>query len=119
MSISALTQDDALSLARQIPVDGVRLLGVDYDWGPPVSGRFDTDYLNVWAGVSGQPSGNLFLQGQRVDGSWDLELPFQIVGPVQGEGRAVVTMYSLSVGSQSHFPQQSVLPLSLPPAAPA
>lgn len=109
MSIYALTQDDALSLARQIPVDGVRLLAVDCNWGPPVSGRFDTDYLNVWAAVSGQPEGTLFLQGQRVGGSWDLELPFQPVGPVQAEGSATVTVYSLTVGSQSQFPQQCVL----------
>lgn len=109
MSIYALSGSDATSLAQQIPVDGVRLLGVDYNWGAPVSGRFDTDYLNVWAGVSGQPSGSLFLQGQGVNGSWDLELPFEVQGPVQGEGSAVVTVYSLSVGNQNQFPQQFVL----------
>lgn len=109
MSIYAITQEDAITLAQQVPVNGVQLLGLDCNWGPPVSGRFDTDYLNVWAGVSGQTSGNLFLQGQGVGGSWDLELPFQVVGPVQGEGSAVVTVYSLAVGSQYQFPQQFVL----------
>ena len=109
MSIYALTQDDAISLARQVPVDGVLLLAVDYNWGPPISGRFDTDYLNVWAAVSGQPSGSLFLQGQGVDGAWDLELPFQPVGQVQGEGSGTVTVFSLQAGEQSQFPQQFVL----------
>jgi hypothetical protein len=113
MSIYALTQDDALSLARQLPVDGVRLLALDYNWGPPISGRFDTDYLNVWAGVSGQPEGTLFLQGQGVNGSWDVELPFQPVGIVPGQGGAAVTVYSLAVGSQYQFPQQFVLRFDL------
>jgi hypothetical protein len=109
MSVYALTQADADALAQQIPVDGVRLLGLDYNWGPPVGGRFDTDYLNVFAGVAGELPGTLYLQGQGVGGAWDLELPFERVGTVQGEGNAVVTVYALSVGQQSQFPQQFVL----------
>jgi hypothetical protein len=110
MSVYALTQADVQALAMQIPVDGVQLLGVDYNWGPPVSGRFDTDYLTVLAGVSGGLAGTLYLQGQGVDGSWDLELPFEEAGMVRGSGQNVEVMaYTLSVGQQSQFPQQFVL----------
>jgi hypothetical protein len=110
MSVYALTQADADALAQQIPVSGVQLLGLDYNWGPPVSGRFDTDYLTVLAGVSGGLSGTLYLQGQGTDGSWNLELPFEPVGMVRGAGESVeVMVYALSVGQQSQFPQQFVL----------
>jgi hypothetical protein len=27
----------------------VLLVAIDYNWGPPVSGRFDVDFLQVWA----------------------------------------------------------------------
>ncbi|HET7460021.1 MAG TPA: hypothetical protein VFJ82_02190 [Longimicrobium sp.] len=109
MSIQALTQDDALSLARQSSVDGVRLLALDYNWGPPVSGRYDSDYLNVWGVVPGEADGALFLYGQQVNGGWDLNLPFQRVEVVQDRDGRPVTLFALSEGSQNQFPTQFVL----------
>ena len=29
--------------------DPVALVAIDYNWGPPVSGRFDVDFLQIWA----------------------------------------------------------------------
>jgi hypothetical protein len=34
------------SIAPKIPVV---LVALDYNWGPPVSGRFDTDFVQIWA----------------------------------------------------------------------
>ena len=34
------------SIAAKTPV---AMVALDYNWGPPVSGRFDTDFVQIWA----------------------------------------------------------------------
>jgi hypothetical protein len=79
----------------------VILIAVDGNWGPPVSGRFDTDFLNIWAVV--MEKGNLVLQGAR-DGAWNIELPFESMEKV-GE----LKLYKLHLSGQSGFPNEFVV----------
>ena len=42
----------------------VRLAAIDYNWGPPISGRFDSDFTQVWAVVnSAVRPANVMLYG--------------------------------------------------------
>jgi hypothetical protein len=34
------------NLSTKIPV---LFVAIDYNWGPPISGRFDVDFLQIWA----------------------------------------------------------------------
>ena len=42
MDVPLMTPDEALALAKQVARDTVQLVAVQYNWGPPVSGRFET-----------------------------------------------------------------------------
>jgi hypothetical protein len=47
-----ITEQNAIDLleqrAKPMPV---QLVAIDYNWGPPVSGRFDNDFCQIWAAV--------------------------------------------------------------------
>lgn len=48
-----LTEANVLDILEQT-IDRrkpVSLVALDYNWGPPVSGRFDTDFVQIWAAV--------------------------------------------------------------------
>ncbi|MGK3958974.1 hypothetical protein WMF38_38695 [Sorangium sp. So ce118] len=108
MMITALTQDHALSLARQRPLASVELVAVDYNWGPPISGRYDSDYLNLWAVVGGDMEGTLYLQGQEMDGEWSINAPFKFIQTVQGHD-SLLRFHALKLESMSQFPREFVL----------
>lgn len=46
-----LSEENAIDLLEQTvsPMVAVALVAVDYNWGAPVSGRFDSDFLQIWA----------------------------------------------------------------------
>ena len=107
MPVRALTGDDALTLAKQTVRGTVCLLAVEYNWGPPVSGRFDTDFLNVWAAVSaGVGAGSLFCRVGALTVSGP-STPFERT--VARLGDADYGFFSLALQSQSLFPTDFVL----------
>lgn len=46
-----LTESDVIDLLTPSLTSNepVLMVAVDYNWGPPISGRFDVDFLQVWA----------------------------------------------------------------------
>jgi hypothetical protein len=85
MAVQALTADEAMALATQLFLDdAVALIAVEYNWGPPISGRFDEDFLHLYAATNGETQvGDLYLQG-RGDGDqhWSINEPFQFLTTV-------------------------------------
>lgn len=49
-TLNALEVADILRSSRSTPP--VCLVALDCNWGPPVSGHFDTDFLQVWAAAA-------------------------------------------------------------------
>lgn len=62
----------------------VRLAAIDYNWGPPISGRFDSDFTQVWAVVkSAVHPANVMLYGLFGNTWMDAPGPFekrQVIG---------------------------------------
>jgi hypothetical protein len=51
MNSYTLTEANVLDIlgsgpGRNVPI---WLVALDYNWGPPISGRFETDFLQIWA----------------------------------------------------------------------
>jgi hypothetical protein len=110
MPVRALNGDDALALAKQTAHGTVHLVAVEYHWGARRAGRFNTDFLNIWAAVSaGVGAGSLFLQGQRTNGEWSFNIPFDQTARITTVGGAEYAFFSLALQSQSVFPTAFVL----------
>jgi hypothetical protein len=110
MSIRALTGDDALALAKQTAGGTIHLVAVEYNWGAPVSGRYDTDFFNIWAAVSANVGmGTLFLQGRAANGEWSINTPFERTGSFTTPSGAAFGFFSLALQSQTMFPTEFVL----------
>ena len=112
MTIYALTEEHALALAEQkhIRINSVSLTAIDYNWGPPVSGRTDTDWMHIWACWAGDPeSGLLYLQGTQWDNKWDINIPFRVVDTIAHRHLSpdIVTLFYLDV--KMPFPNEFVL----------
>jgi hypothetical protein len=81
-----LTQSDVVDILDQTRHQTpVHLVAVDYNWGPPVSGRFDTDFIQIWAVVQKdvQPRSVRLLKLNRQVGQsppdWSNQLEFERV----------------------------------------
>jgi hypothetical protein len=114
MAIYAMTEEHALTLAAQKPIgiNNISLTAIDYNWGPPVSGRFDSDWMHIWACWAGEPdSGLLYLQATQWDNKWDINIPFRVVGTVAHRYLSpnIVTLFYLDV--KSPYPSEFVLRL--------
>lgn len=111
MPVYALTKEQAIALAAQkgLRGEGVGLTAIDYNWGPPVSGRFDSDWMHVWACWAGDPeSGSMHLQGTQWDDDWALDSLFEIVGTVlHRRMSSALTLFHLDL--KGPFPTEFVL----------
>lgn len=61
----------------------VVLVALDYNWGPPVSGRFDTDFVQIWAAARKdlQPREvKLLMTSYWQPQSWTEHLSFKHLG---------------------------------------
>jgi hypothetical protein len=108
--IHALTAVEALTLAQQTARGEVRLIAAEYNWGPPISGRFDTDFMHIWAAAR-VGTGSLFLHGQRTNGDWSIDIPFERAASFTTPDHVDYDFYSLTLGSPQDFPTQFVLRL--------
>lgn len=111
MSVYALSQNDVEALAAQTAQGMVHLIAVDYNWGPPIPGRFDTDFLRIWAVAQGDGStGAVFLQGAQ-QGKWSINtrLGFQRVLSAPTQSPSTYGLYFLELGSSYGFPDEFVI----------
>jgi len=48
-----LKESDAVDILKSMPKthEKVRFVCIDYNWGPPISGRYDKDFLQLWVAV--------------------------------------------------------------------
>lgn len=113
MDINILTKKEAISLAKQqfCVKKNIKLVAMDYNWGPPISGRFDKDRMNFWAKVKTHEKGKLFLQGKSHEFIWNINIEFKQVDCfVEKNSSDEFMLYKLSLGeSQSSFPVEFVL----------
>ena len=109
MEIQALTTEEALALARQVAHAPVQLIAVEYNWGPPVSGRFDDDFLHLWAAAYASPPSAVFLHGERSNGTWSIDLPLAKLAAFGSATGAAYEFFGLSLRAQHDFPRQFVL----------
>ena len=83
MQSFTITEVDALDIARQsvAPSAATQLVAVDYNWGPPVSGRFDSDFLQIWAAARTAlgPRAVRLRGTYGPGGSWSNALSFRYV----------------------------------------
>lgn len=85
------------TIARNTPV---ALVALDYNWGPPVSGRFDTDFVQIWAAARTdvRPRAvKLLLRRPWESEKWD-EMPFQLMRECEHHG-----LYFVDAGLLSEF----------------
>jgi hypothetical protein len=102
-TLNARDVADILKSIRSTPPVG--LVALDCNWGPPVSGRFDTDFLQVWAAAatSLKPK-RVSLRGARDNSEWNIEVD---LNPVSTEGE--MHLFFAALGSQYEFPNQFVI----------
>ncbi len=102
-TLNARDVADILKSIRSRPP--VCLVALDCNWGPPVSGRFDTDFLQVWAAAaSSLKPKRVSLVGARDDSEWNIEVDLD---PVSTEGE--MQLYFAALNSQYEFPNQFVI----------
>jgi len=83
----------------------VCLVALDCNWGPPVSGRSDTDFLQVWAAAATRlKPKRVSLLGARDDSEWNIKVD---LAPVSTVGE--MELFSAALGSQYEFPNQFVI----------
>jgi hypothetical protein len=87
----------------------VQLIALQYNWGPPTSGRFDQDFLQLWAAAPALPPSAVFVHGERSDGSWTLDLPLAQLAAFSSPRDVAYHLFGLSLRAQLEFPRQFVL----------
>jgi hypothetical protein len=94
------------AIAGAMPgVPPVCLVALDSNWGAPVSGRFDTDFLQVWAAADSRlKPQQVSLSGARNNSGWDIHADFELVSTV-GDRQ----LYYLAFSSQYQFPSEFVI----------
>ena len=102
-TLNAQDVADILKSTRSTPP--VCLVALDCNWGPPVSGRFDSDFLQVWAGAdTNLKPKRVSLLGARDNLEWNIEVnldPVSTVGKMQ--------LFFVALGSQLEFPNRFVI----------
>jgi len=104
----------------------VKMVAVDYNWGPPISGRYDHDFLRCWVVTHSKFNSidqehqeeRVFLHFrgvgsvQNVD-AW-LNRDFQSVGsPLQLEGMGVLKLWCFEPQSPLEYPIEFVFKMTV------
>ncbi len=98
-----LDANAAAAIAATMKNSPVSLAALDCNWGPPVSGRFDTDFLQAWAcAQTALKPKSVTLEGAKDDSDWNIRGDFS---PVQAVGDLTLYFLSMSYG----FPNQFVI----------
>ncbi len=98
MSVELFTQKDVEAIAVQMvaPLPPVAVVAVQYNWGPPVPGRFEADFLEIWVAAAGERPGEVALHGAR-EGRWGIEKELAFRSTVMGE-EGPLSLYCLTDG---------------------
>jgi hypothetical protein len=95
------------------PTPPVCLVALDCNWGPPVSGRFDTDFLQVWAAADTRlKPKRVCLVGARDNSGWNIKLDLAPVSTIRVNtpvGEKEMELYFAALHSQHDFPNQFVI----------
>jgi hypothetical protein len=110
--MNALLSDEVVAaLARVKKSDApVALAAVDGNWGAPISGRANTDFLNIWVIAKADCAGKVYVYGAR-SGTWNISdaLTYQ---EDLGDGYGLFKFTSLS---QWQFPDEFVIRFDINP----
>jgi hypothetical protein len=110
MAVYALTDDQVVALAKQKARGDIRFIAIDYNWGPPVSGRFDTDWMRLWAVTKATLAGGiLYLQGTKSANKWDINAAFTSIADITNKNNTQYCLYHLELSGQYEFPVEFVL----------
>jgi hypothetical protein len=93
----------ALSHVKKSDVP-VMLAAVDGNWGAPVSGRADTDFLNIWVIAKADSSGKVYVYGAR-SGNWNISAAMTYQEDL-GDGYGLFKFTALS---QYQFPDEFII----------
>jgi hypothetical protein len=78
-----LTESSVVDILSQNPSTNgpVLFVAIDYNWGPPVGGRFDEDFLQLWAAVKTEIGAKTvrLLGNYGLNWTWVDDLQFQHV----------------------------------------
>jgi len=81
-----ISEEIAIAIARGIPktAEKIRFIAIDYNWGPPVSGRHDKDFLQIWAiaRTASQPKQVSLLGAYMGEKNWNVLIKFEHVKKV-------------------------------------
>ena len=101
MAVYALTSDQVVALAKQKARGDIRFIAIDYNWGPPVSGRFDTDWMRLWAVTKATLAGGiLYLQGTKSANKWDINAAFTFIADIANKNNTQYCLYHLELSGQ-------------------
>jgi hypothetical protein len=93
----------ALKKAKSLSDDcRVLLVCADGLWGPPISGRFDSDSFDIWAVTRAKDFGSVYLQGCHYD-QWNIDKQFE------QKKIGSYTLHHLEVLGQDYYPKDFVL----------
>lgn len=104
-----LNKELALLLAKNFVKNSdlmVDLVATEYNWGPPVSGRVDEDFLSIWI-VAKQAEGIAFLQGAK-NGNWEINLPFDFIENFT-VNEHIYSFFEIIINNPFHFPDEFVI----------
>ncbi len=106
MQLFTLDQQDVTDILKSLRSNPpVVLAALDCNWGAPVPGRFDTDFLNVWAAAATSIGPRrVTLYGTHSGSAWDVQADLERVSTVGG-----MELYSVSLASQTEFPREFVI----------
>ncbi|MDR0567789.1 MAG: CBM21 domain-containing protein [Spirochaetaceae bacterium] len=85
----------------------VRLLAADGNWGPPNSGRVDTDFFNIWAMTFKEAGAEVMLQAARF-GNWNIYKHFELTDVTEN-----LHIYRLRLNGQFEYPDEFVIRLNI------
>jgi hypothetical protein len=105
-NLFTLSAHDVADIVKSFSgVPAVCLVALDCNWGPPVSGRFDTDFLQVWAAAKNslKPK-KVSLFGARDDSDWTIEVKLSWVSKVGEMG-----LFFAELHSPLEFPNEFVI----------
>jgi len=104
---SFLSDETVIALVKQKHVNPVFFAAIDCNWGPPVSGRADADYFNLWVAVQYfDEQDKVFLQGARFD-DWSVEHEMKLMAHADKIG-----IYQVSLHDAYTFPNEFVVRLN-------
>lgn len=93
----------------------MKFIAIEYHWGPPISRRWDTDWVHLWVASSeAHPERcGLYLQGTKWDYKWDIDIPLSLLLKFTNKNNVDYFLYYLDI-QNGPLPIEFVLRLNTP-----